>query len=260
MLAAVKKAGVTHMICHNYRRIPAVMLAKQLIDDGQLGEIRHYRGTYLQDWIADPKFPLVWRLDKNKAGSGALGDIAAHSIDLARFLVGEITEVAGDLKTFIKTRPLPDNPKKTGRVTVDDASTSLVRFKNGAIGTIEATPHGARPQELQPLRDQRQPRQPGVRPRADERARGLLRDRQAERARLPHASWSPKPSIPTSRRGGRRAHHRLRAHLHAHGVRPARGDRRRQGAEPNFEDGVRNQRVLGAIEKAAATRAAGITL
>ena len=139
MLAAVEKAGVVHMICHNYRRAPAVMLAKQLIAEGQLGEIRHYRGTYLQDWITDPNFPLVWRLDKKKAGSGALGDIAAHSIDLARFLVGEISEVAADLATFVKMRPLPDNPKKRGRVTVDDASVSLVRFTNGAIGTIEAT-------------------------------------------------------------------------------------------------------------------------
>lgn len=139
MLAAVEKAGVLHMICHNYRRAPAVMLAKQLIDAGQLGEIWHYRGTYLQDWIADPAFPLVWRLDKTKAGSGALGDIAAHSIDLARFLVGEIAEVAGDLHTFIKERPLPGNPRKKGRVTVDDAAAALVRFETGAIGTIEAT-------------------------------------------------------------------------------------------------------------------------
>ncbi|HXT30232.1 MAG TPA: Gfo/Idh/MocA family oxidoreductase, partial [Vicinamibacterales bacterium] len=139
MLAAVEKAGVVHMICHNYRRAPAVMLARQLIAEGQLGTIRHYRGTYLQDWITDPNFPLVWRLDKKRAGSGALGDIAAHSIDLARFLVGEISEVAADLATFVKMRPLPDNPKKRGRVTVDDASVSLVRFTNGAIGTIEAT-------------------------------------------------------------------------------------------------------------------------
>src|SRR5262245_43176520 len=91
MLAAVEKGGVSHMLCHNYRRIPAVTLARQIITEGQLGEIRHFRGTYLQDWISDPKFPLVWRLDKEKAGSGALGDIAAHSIDLARYLVGEIT-------------------------------------------------------------------------------------------------------------------------------------------------------------------------
>jgi predicted dehydrogenase len=139
MLAAVEKAGVLHMICHNYRRAPAVMLAKRLIEAGQLGDLWHYRGTYLQDWIADPAFPLVWRLDKEKAGSGALGDIAAHSVDLARFLVGEIVEVAGDLKTFIQERPLPTNPRKKGRVTVDDAATALVRFDNGAIGTIEAT-------------------------------------------------------------------------------------------------------------------------
>ena len=139
MLAAVKKAGVTHMVCHNYRRVPAVMLAKQLIDEGKLGQIYHYRGTYLQDWIVDPKFPLVWRLRKEAAGSGALGDIASHSLDLARFLVGEITEVTAALETFIKERPLPENPKQKGPVTVDDASAAVVRFENGALGTIEAT-------------------------------------------------------------------------------------------------------------------------
>jgi len=139
MLAAVNKAGVLHMLCHNYRRAPAVMLAKHLISEGKLGDIRHYRGTYLQDWIADENFPLVWRLDKQKAGSGALGDIAAHSIDLARFLVGEIVEVSADLKTFVTERPLPGNPRKKGRVTVDDAAQALVRFESGAIGTIEAT-------------------------------------------------------------------------------------------------------------------------
>jgi len=139
MLAAVEKARVIHMLCHNYRRAPAVMLAQQLIADGRLGEIRHFRGTYLQDWIVDPKFPLVWRLDSRRAGSGALGDLAAHSVDLARFLVGEIESVAGHLETFIKQRPLPENRHKKGRVTVDDAATALVRFKNGAMGTIEAT-------------------------------------------------------------------------------------------------------------------------
>jgi len=139
MLAAVNKASVLHMLCHNYRRAPAVMLAKQLIDEGALGEIRHYRGTYLQDWIVDPAFPLGWRLDKQRAGSGALGDIAVHSIDLARFLVGEIREVAASLETFIKKRPLPENPKRKGDVTVDDAVIALVRFASGAIGTIEAS-------------------------------------------------------------------------------------------------------------------------
>ncbi len=140
------------MVCHNYRRIPAVMLAKQLIMEGLLGEIRHYRGTYLQDWMSDPAAPFNWRLDRTKAGSGALGDIASHSIDLARFLVGEITEVAADLKTFVKERPakVPDVAQMKNRsrrraavptteVTVDDAALALVHFTTGAIGTIEAT-------------------------------------------------------------------------------------------------------------------------
>jgi predicted dehydrogenase len=139
MLAAVKKAGVVHMICHNYRRIPAVQVAQRLVAEGRLGRIHHFRATYLQDWIVDPKFPLVWRLQKDLAGSGALGDLASHAVDLARFLVGEITEVAGALETFVKRRPLMDDAKKTGAVTVDDAALALVRFENGAIGSVEAT-------------------------------------------------------------------------------------------------------------------------
>jgi predicted dehydrogenase len=139
MLAAVEKAGVVHMLCHNYRRIPAVMLAKRIIEVGDLGQIYHYRGTYLQDWVVSPELPLLWRFRKEKAGSGALGDIASHSLDLARFLVGEIVEVSGDLETFIKERPLPDDPASTGSVTVDDAAIALVRFAGGALGTIEGT-------------------------------------------------------------------------------------------------------------------------
>ena len=139
MLAAVEKAGVAHMICHNYRRAPAVQLARQIIAKGQLGEIRHYRGTYLQDWMSDPSAPFNWRLDRTKAGSGALGDIASHSIDLARFLVGEISEVTADLKTFVPTRAEAGKPRSRRTVTVDDAAMALVRFANGAVGTIEAT-------------------------------------------------------------------------------------------------------------------------
>ena len=138
MLDAVNTAGVVHMICHNYRRIPAVSLAKQWIEEGKIGEIRHYRGTYLQDWIVDPEFPRVWRLEKSKAGSGALGDIASHSIDLARYLVGEITEVCGLLETFIHERPLPDGSGR-GKVDVDDAALALMRFENGAIGSVEGS-------------------------------------------------------------------------------------------------------------------------
>ncbi len=139
MLAAVQKAGVLHMLCHNYRRAPAVTLAKELIESGKLGRIFHYRGTYLQDWIVDPEFPRVWRLEKSKAGSGALGDIGSHSLDLARYLVGEISEVSGLLETFVKERPLPEDPTKKGPVDVDDAALALLRFENGAVGSVEGT-------------------------------------------------------------------------------------------------------------------------
>lgn len=138
MARAVDAAGVTHMLCHNYRRAPAVALARHLIDSGRLGTIRHFRGVYLQDWIVDPEFPRVWRLERARAGSGALGDIASHSLDLARYLVGEITEVCGHLETFIDERPLEDGSGR-GVVDVDDAALTMLRFENGAIGTVEAS-------------------------------------------------------------------------------------------------------------------------
>ena len=147
MQAAVERAGVVAMVNFNYRRVPAVQLARRLIDEGRIGEVRHWRAVYLQDWIVDPEFPLVWRLQKDLAGSGALGDIGAHIVDLAHFLVGEITEVNGLLTTFIKERPLPSEvtgltasaSTERGEVTVDDASLFLARFANGAVGSFEAT-------------------------------------------------------------------------------------------------------------------------
>lgn len=148
MLAAAKQGGGIHAICHNYRKAPAVALAKKLIDEGRLGKIYHWRGTYLQDWIVNPNFPLVWRLDKSVAGSGSHGDLNAHLIDAARYLVGEITEVSGLMETFIKQRPtlaeIDDKlggkaGEELGEVTVDDAALFLARFSNGAVGTFEAT-------------------------------------------------------------------------------------------------------------------------
>jgi predicted dehydrogenase len=147
MVKAAAAAKVVNMVNHNYRRVPAIALAKQMIDAGELGDIYHFRGVYLQDWIVDPKFPLVWRLRKELTGSGAHGDLNAHIIDLALWLVGGITEVTGMMKTFITERPLPSEEgslaakggKKMGKVTVDDATTFLARFKNGAIGTFEST-------------------------------------------------------------------------------------------------------------------------
>lgn len=143
MVNAVRESRVTHMICHNYRRIPALALAKKMIAAGDLGILRHYRARYLQDWISDPNFPLVWRLQSKIAGSGAHGDIHAHIIDLARFLVGEFDQVQGLLHTFVKKRPLLDTSgrpsQKKGLVTVDDTALCLARFRNGTIGNLEAT-------------------------------------------------------------------------------------------------------------------------
>lgn len=149
MVAAVKKAKVVNMVCHNYRRIPAIALAKKMIERGDLGDrIYHYRARYAQDWIADPNFPLVWRLQAKIAGSGTHGDIDAHIIDLGRYLVGEIKEVCGLMETFIKERPILEEAKaglgakagkKLGKVTVDDTVSWIGRFKNGAVANLEAT-------------------------------------------------------------------------------------------------------------------------
>lgn len=148
MLKAVQEAGVPHAVFHNYRKAPAVGLAKQLIESGKLGTIYHFRAVYLQDWIADPNFPLVWRLQKEIAGSGTHGDINAHIIDMARYLLGEFDEVCGRLHTFIKQRPIAgaindklgaEATSEMGEVTVDDAAMFLAKFKNGALGTFEAS-------------------------------------------------------------------------------------------------------------------------
>jgi predicted dehydrogenase len=151
MYDAVKNAGIVHMVAFNYRRTPAVALAKKYIDEGAIGEILNFRGTYLQDWSADPDGPLSWRFQKSIAGSGSLGDIGTHVVDMARFLCGEITQVNTQLKTWVKTRPLQaggvdklgastkDSTAPRGEVDVDDEVLSLLEFQNGAIGSLEAT-------------------------------------------------------------------------------------------------------------------------
>jgi predicted dehydrogenase len=114
-------------------------LAKNLINEGYIGKILQFRAVYLQEWIMDPSFPLVWRLRKSVAGSGALGDLGAHIVDLARFLVGDIASICGMTETFIKERSLPDTPGKKGKVDVDDVFIAMVRFKNNAIGSLESS-------------------------------------------------------------------------------------------------------------------------
>ncbi|SBV30234.1 Predicted dehydrogenase [Micromonospora krabiensis] len=159
--ATAQAAGVRSMCGFNYRRVPAVTMMRQMIADGRLGVIRHVRATYLQDWIVDPQFPLVWRLQKDRAGSGALGDIGAHIIDLTQYVTDQrITGVSAVTETFVKERPLSaessglaatadgngDGPAPldgqgpaTGQVTVDDAAIFVARLDGGALGTYEAS-------------------------------------------------------------------------------------------------------------------------
>jgi predicted dehydrogenase len=149
IIEAVNKNGVKHQIAFNFRFAPAVRVIQNLIQSGRLGQIYHFRGSYLQDFIISPDFPKVWRLDKTVAGSGSLGDLGAHVIDMARFLVGEVKSVIGISKTFISERPIPegmtglsgkaskDAPREA--VDVDDATSFIGEFENGALLQIEAT-------------------------------------------------------------------------------------------------------------------------
>jgi predicted dehydrogenase len=150
--AAAKAAarGVRSAVGFSYRKVPALALARQLVADGRLGRLHHVRALYLQDWVVDPEFPLVWRLQKDKAGSGALGDLGAHVVDLAQFVTGErLTGVSATLETFVRERPLPaavsglsgsgDRSAGSGEVTVDDAAIVLARTSGGALATFEAT-------------------------------------------------------------------------------------------------------------------------
>ena len=137
MLDAVNKAGVKHMVAYNYRFVPAIVQARKLIESGAMGRIFHFRAVYLQEWIMDPNFEKVWRLDKSVAGSGTLGDLGSHIIDLGRYLVGEPKRTQALTKTFIEDRPLPGGGR--GKVDVDDAFIALLEFENGAIGSVESS-------------------------------------------------------------------------------------------------------------------------
>jgi predicted dehydrogenase len=149
MVDAAERAGVSGaraMVGFSYRRVPAVALARQLIAEGRVGPIRHVRALYLQDWIVDPEFPLVWRLRAERAGAGALGDLGAHIVDLTQFVTDDVlVGVAALTETFVTERPLPGAPgasgasTRMGEVTVDDAALFLGRFGNGAVAGFEAT-------------------------------------------------------------------------------------------------------------------------
>ncbi|MFA1540911.1 Gfo/Idh/MocA family protein [Actinomadura monticuli] len=141
MAAAAERArerGVRSMVGFNYRRVPAVTLARKLVEEGRIGTVRHVRAQYLQDWLADPEAPFTWRMDRDRAGSGALGDIGAHIIDTAQFITGQsLVGVSALLDTFVPERPVPGGG--TARVTVDDAALFIGRTDAGALATFEAT-------------------------------------------------------------------------------------------------------------------------
>lgn len=151
-LDAVKRAGVKHMLGFNYRRVPAIGLARQLVESGRLGTIYHFRAVYLQDWIMDPQFPRIWKLDRAIAGSGPHHELNSHIIDLALYLVGKIGRVVGMEETFVKERPAQTASEELTTmltaeassaqmepVDVDDTTAFLARFACGALGTFEST-------------------------------------------------------------------------------------------------------------------------
>jgi predicted dehydrogenase len=248
MLAAVQANDCLHMICHNYRRAPAVSLAHNLISAGRIGDVYHYRGTYLQDWLVDPNFAAVWRTDKAQAGSGALGDLFSHSTDLARYLVGEIAEVSGLLKTFIPERPLA-NGQGMAQVDVDDAALSVVRFENGAIGTIEATRFATGRKNYNRFE---------INGSGGSLAFNLERMNELE----VYFNEGPESGFKTIQVTDQ-AHPYLRAwwpgghiigyeHTFTHTVLDLlRAVDEQRLPSPNFEDGVKNQRVLDAVERSA---------
>ena len=255
MLRAARKARVVHMVCHNYRRIPAIALAKEMIERGELGDrVYHFRARYAQGWLADLKFPLVWRLQSKIAGSGAHGDINSHIIDLARYLVGELREVCAVMETFVKNRPLKRGSRATGRVTVDDAVTTIGRFRNGALLNLEATRFapgrknglvleingsgGSLAFDLEELNRLR------FYNAADPPERRGFRDILVTEAGHPYLRhwWPPGHLI---------GYEHTFVHTVADFVRAVIA---RRSVQPSFEDGWRNQQVLDAIALSATRR------
>ena len=137
MVATAEQSDAVAGTAFNYRYVPAIQYAKALIEAGELGEIRHVRGRYLQDWLVDPEAPWSWRLDEDRAGSGALGDLGAHTVDLVQHLVADVAEVSGRTTTFVDERPTADGQRR--EVTVDDAYSAHAELANGATATLEAS-------------------------------------------------------------------------------------------------------------------------
>jgi predicted dehydrogenase len=279
MLAAVQKAKVVHMICHNYRRVPALAQAKKMITEGAIGKVYHYYARYAQDWLVDPEAPLRWKLQKAISGSGALGDISVHLIDLARYLVGEFKEVCGLMNTFIYERPLLDGNgarqvrapkparkkgqapaaepvKNLGKVTVDDAALLIGRFENGALANLEATRYA--PGRKNRMSIEINGSQGSLCFDLEDMNRlkfcdaGSLPDRQGFRDILVLQPGGVHPYVNHWWRAG---HLLGYEHTFVHAVADfvnACVDGR--PIPPTFEDGLKNQRVLQAVEESVKTR------
>jgi predicted dehydrogenase len=249
---SARARGVQSMVGFNYRRVPALALARKLIADGRLGEVRHVRAAYLQDWLADDSAPMSWRLRKESAGSGALGDIASHAIDQVQFLLGDtVTEASGRLHTFATERPGPNGPEP---VTVDDAAWATLGLSSGAVASVEVSRvalgaknslrlevYGSagsltfdleRINELQFL-DGNEPAE----------TQGFRRILVTEPEHPYVQAWWPQGHVIGWE------------HTHTHQIRDfLTAIRTGTPPEPSFEDGLQVQRVLAAIEESAAAR------
>jgi predicted dehydrogenase len=253
--------GQLAMVGFNYRRVPATALARSMIAEGRLGTLRHLRVTYLQDWLVDPQFPLTWRLRKELAGSGALGDLGAHVVDLAQYLAGEqLAGVSAMTETFVRERPLPVGATSglsavqssgTGQVTVDDAALFTGRFTSGALASFEATryatgrknalrielngTHGSLAFDLERLNELSY--HDGTEPATHAGFRRILVT-EPDHPYL-DAWWPPGHGLGYEHTFVHQA--RDLVHAVAEGRRP----------EPSFADGLQVQRVLAAVEESA---------
>ncbi|MEU0385374.1 Gfo/Idh/MocA family protein [Streptomyces chartreusis] len=264
MVRAAEEAhqrGQVAMVGFNYRRVPATALARRMVAEGRLGALRHVRVTYLQDWLVDPQFPLTWRLRKEQAGSGSLGDLGAHIIDLAQYLVGErLAGVSALTETFVRQRPLPTGATSglsavssagTGEVTVDDAALFTARFPSGALASFEATRYatgrknalrielngerGSLAFDLERLNELSF--HDGTEPGAEAGFRRILVT-EPDHPYL-DAWWPPGHGLGYEHTFVHQA--RDLVHAIAEGRRP----------EPSFADGLQVQRVLAAVEESA---------
>jgi predicted dehydrogenase len=266
MVAAVQKSKVVNMVCHNYRRVPAIVQARKMIAEGALGEIHHFYARYAQDWLVDPEAPLRWKLQKQISGSGSHGDIGVHIIDLGRYLVGEFKEVCGLLNTFVKERPFPPEPghlpnpgpkvpPKRGKVDVDDAAVMIGRFENGAIANLEATRYAAGRKNYMTLEVNGSKGSLVFDLEDMNRLKffeaGGLPDRQGFRDIL---VLQPGGVHPYANNWWRPGHALGYEHTFIHTI----GDFvnaciDRRPVLPSFEDGLKNQRVLQAVEDSVKT-------